>query len=110
MSLASRLKKGVAGTLLAAAATVAFASPAYAWWNPDFSYRTRTTPRAGAPGITGEVARAPVLIRLHSGNFSCKDVKPDGSGLRFVAGDDRTPLKFHIEKWSGVRSSPATKR
>jgi biopolymer transport protein ExbB len=41
-----------------------------------------------------------VLIRLHTGNFNFEDVKADGSDLRFVAGDDRTPLKFHIEKWS----------
>ena len=41
-----------------------------------------------------------MLVRLHSGNFSFKDVKADGSDLRFVAGDDRTPLKFHVEKWS----------
>src|SRR3546814_8542863 len=31
---------------------------------------------------------------------SDRDVKADGSDLRFVAGDDRTPLKFSIEKWS----------
>src|SRR3546814_8064565 len=35
-----------------------------------------------------------------TGNFSFKEVKADGSDLRFVAGDDRTPLKFSIEKWS----------
>ncbi len=100
MSVFARLKKGVAGTLLAAAATVAFASPAHAWWEADYSYRTKINLNTQAAGVTGEVARAPVLIRLHSGNFSFKDVKPDGSDLRFVAGDDRTPLKFHIEKWS----------
>ncbi|MGL3823103.1 DUF2341 domain-containing protein [Sphingopyxis sp. R3-92] len=100
MSVFTRFKKGVAGTLLAAAATVAFASPAHAWWEADYSYRTKINLNTQAAGVTGEVARAPVLIRLHSGNFSFKDVKPDGSDLRFVAGDDRTPLKFHIEKWS----------
>jgi biopolymer transport protein ExbB len=100
MSVFTRLKKGVAGGLLAAAATVAFASPAHAWWEADYSYRTKINLNTAAAGITGEVKRAPVLIRLHSGNFSFKDVKADGSDLRFVAGDDRTPLKFHIEKWS----------
>lgn len=100
MSVFTRLKKGVAGTLLAAAATVAFASPAHAWWEADYSYRTKINLNTQAAGVTGEIARAPVLIRLHSGNFSFKDVKADGSDLRFVAGDDRTPLKFHIEKWS----------
>lgn len=100
MSLVKRLKKGVVGGVLAAAALMAFASPAYAWWEPDYAYRTKINLNTSAAGITGEVARAPVLVRLHSGNFSFKDVKADGSDLRFVAGDDRTPLKFHIEKWS----------
>lgn len=92
-----RLRRGAVAIAFLAFAT---ASPALAWWESDYSYRTRINLNADAAGITGEVARAPVLVRLHSGNFSFKDVKPDGSDLRFVAGDDRTPLKFHIEKWS----------
>ncbi|MEA3390688.1 MAG: DUF2341 domain-containing protein [Pseudomonadota bacterium] len=100
MSLIKRMKKCVAGGVLAAAALTAFASPAYAWWEADYAYRTKINLNAQAAGVTGEVARAPVLVRLHTGNFSFADVKPDGSDLRFVAGDDRTPLKFHIEKWS----------
>ena len=100
MSLVKRLKKGVVGGIIAAAALTAFASPAYAWWEGDYAYRTKINLNTNAAGITGEVARAPVLVRLHTGNFSFKDVKADGSDLRFVAGDDRTPLKFHIEKWA----------
>ncbi|MBN9505346.1 MAG: DUF2341 domain-containing protein [Altererythrobacter sp.] len=99
MSLVSRLKRGaVAGAL--AFAALAAATPAHAWWNADFAFRTRINLNVAAAGVTGEVARAPVLIRLHSGNFNFADVKPDGSDLRFVAGDDRTPLKFHIESWN----------
>jgi len=100
MSLFKSFKKGAALGGIALAATVAFATPAHAWWEADYSYRTKINLNVDAAGITGEVARAPVLVRLHSGNFSFKDVKADGSDLRFVAGDDRTPLKFHIEKWS----------
>lgn len=100
MSLVKRLKKGVVGGVLAAAALTVFASPAHAWWEADYSYRTKINLNVAAAGITGEVARAPVLVRLHSGNLNFADVKADGSDLRFVAGDDRTPLKFHIEKWS----------
>lgn len=100
MSVFTRLKKSVSEGILATAAVIASASPAYAWWNGDFAYRTKLTLNTQAAGVTGEVARAPVLIRLHSGNFNFDDVKPDGSDLRFVAGDDRTPLKFHIESWS----------
>jgi biopolymer transport protein ExbB len=40
-----------------------------------------------------------VLIRLHAGNFKFESAKEDGSDLRIVAGDDKTPLKFHIEKY-----------
>ncbi|AGH51438.1 DUF2341 domain-containing protein [Sphingobium scionense] len=100
MSVIARLKKGAVAGGVALAATVAFAAPAHAWWEADYSYRTRINLNVDAAGITGEVTRAPVLVRLHSGNFSFKDVKADGSDLRFVAGDDRTPLKFHIERWS----------
>ncbi|MEG3086719.1 DUF2341 domain-containing protein [Sphingomonas sp. PB4P5] len=99
MTFSVRLRKGVVGGLLAAAALTA-ATPASAWWEPDYAYRTKINLNAQAAGVTGEVARAPVLVRLHSGNFSFKDVKADGSDLRFVGGDDRTPLKFTIEKWA----------
>lgn len=100
MSLFTRLKRAVVGGAMALAATVGFASPAMAWWDTEFAYRTRINLDTQAAGVTGEVARAPVLVRLHSGNFNFADVKADGSDLRFVAGDDRTPLKFHIERWS----------
>ena len=95
----ARARKGlVAGAVALAALTAA--TPAHAWWEADYSYRTKINLNLQAAGVTGEVARAPVLVRLHSGNFNFDDVKPDGSDLRFIAGDDRTPLKFHIEKWS----------
>jgi biopolymer transport protein ExbB len=48
---------------------------------------------------SGEVADAPVLIRLHSGNFDFISANDDGGDLRLVWGDDKTELKFHIEKW-----------
>ena len=94
-------KKGLLGGL-AAAVLIGAAAPAAAagWWQADYAYRTKINLNAQAAGVTGEVARAPVLIRLHTGNFDFADVKADGSDLRFVAGDDRTPLAFHIEKWA----------
>ncbi|SNS77143.1 DUF2341 domain-containing protein [Sphingopyxis indica] len=100
MSLFTRLKRTVVGGAMALAATVGFASPAMAWWDSEFAYRTRINIDTQAAGVTGEVMRAPVLVRLHTGNFNFADVKADASDLRFVAGDDRTPLTFHIEKWS----------
>ncbi len=94
--------KGLLGGLVAAGVLAGAAAPAAAagWWQADYAYRTKINLNVQAAGVTGEVARAPVLVRLHTGNFDFADVKVDGSDLRFVAGDDRTPLAFHIEKWA----------
>jgi biopolymer transport protein ExbB len=73
-----------------------------AWWNNDWNFRKEITfdlTPAGA-NVSGTPLDVPVLIRLHLGNFSYfNDTKPDGSDLRFVASDDKTPLKFHIERY-----------
>ncbi|MDC7810761.1 DUF2341 domain-containing protein [Sphingomonas koreensis] len=95
-----RVRRGAVAGAVALAAMTAFASPAHAWWGAEHAYRTRINLNTSAAGVTGEVARAPVLVRLHQGNFNFVDAKPDGSDLRFVAGDDRTPLKFHVESWN----------
>ncbi|MBS47306.1 MAG: MotA [Sphingobium sp.] len=103
MSILQRARKSAQKIALpGAVALTAFttASPAHAWWEADYAYRTKINLNVDAAGISGEVARAPVLVRLHSGNFNFKDVQANGADLRFVAGDDRTPLKFHVEKWS----------
>ncbi|MFX7938304.1 DUF2341 domain-containing protein, partial [Acinetobacter baumannii] len=52
--------------------------------------------------IAGAADNVPVLLRLHTGNFSFVDAKADGSDIRIVAGDDKTPLKFHIEKFDAL--------
>jgi biopolymer transport protein ExbB len=80
----------------------AWGNQARAWWNNDWSYRKEIdfdlTP-AGAD-IAGPLTDVPVLVRLSLGNFQYfNDANPDGSDLRFIAGDDKTPLKFHIEKF-----------
>ncbi|RYG20004.1 MAG: DUF2341 domain-containing protein, partial [Caulobacteraceae bacterium] len=102
MFLTARFKKGVAAGALAAMVFGAAATPVMAagWWEGDYAYRTKINLNVQGAGVSGEVARAPVLVRLHTGNFDFADVKKDGSDLRFVAGDDRTPLAFHIEKWA----------
>lgn len=100
MSMIQRVRQGAVVGAVALAAMTAFATPAHAWWGTDHAYRTRINLNTSAAGVTGEVTRAPVLVRLHQGNFNFSDAKQDGSDLRFVAGDDRTPLKFHIESWN----------
>jgi biopolymer transport protein ExbB len=79
-------------------------SPAKAWWNDDWSLRKKITIDASASGanITDPIGTTPVLIRLHVGNFRFSSAKDDGGDLRFVAGDDKTPLKHHIEKYDSL--------
>ncbi|MBC7803672.1 MAG: DUF2341 domain-containing protein [Candidatus Parcubacteria bacterium] len=91
---------------LLAAATAFFAfsvhvPSAHAWWNGDWAQRAKITLNTGEAGAAMKAAAAqvPVLVRLHSGNFDFAKAKPDGSDLRFVAADDKTPLRHHIEKW-----------
>jgi len=74
---------------------------AFAWWNDDWSYRKKITINAQG-AATEDVSRLPLLVRLHDGNFKFSDAKDDGSDLRFVAGDDKTPLKFHIDTYDGL--------
>lgn len=91
---------------LIASFTILFAalSPlaAHAWWNNDWNYRKEIvldmTPAAG--NIPGTLNDVPVLLRLHVGNFGYfPDTKPDGSDFRVIGGDDKTPLKFHVERF-----------
>jgi biopolymer transport protein ExbB len=89
---------------LAAFAMAAAPLSAQAWWNADFKQRTVITLNTGAAGVsTSEaISGAAVPLRLHSGNFDFVGAKPDGTDLRVVAGDDKTPLKFSIERFDGT--------
>ncbi len=83
---------------------LALAATAQAAWSPDWAHRARITIDTAADGVPTQsgVDGFALLIRLHTGNFSFIDAKPDGSDLRFIASDDKTPLKFHIEKFDGL--------
>jgi len=87
------------------AATLLF-SPAAAlgWWNSDWACRKpfRLDTSAAGANITEAIGTVPVLLRLHPGNFRFDAAKDDGSDLRFVAGDDKTPLKHHIERYDAL--------
>ncbi|RYD95499.1 MAG: DUF2341 domain-containing protein, partial [Sphingomonadales bacterium] len=92
--------------LITAAATAcvfaAAAAPAFAdgWWDDAFKERRKVTLDASAlKGVTGGIDRAAVLVRLHSGVLDFTQVKPDGSDLRFIGADGRTPLTYHIERF-----------
>ena len=79
---------------------------AHGWWNDAWSFRKQvdidTTPAAGSE-VSAALTNVPVLIRLHAGNFGYfSDLRENGADLRFVAGDDKTPLKYHIERFDAV--------
>jgi len=80
------------------------ASPVQARWSADWTQRVKITLNTAADGValTAAATNVPVLVRLHTGNFQFLDARPDGADLRFVAADDKTPLKFHIEKFDGI--------
>jgi biopolymer transport protein ExbB len=78
------------------------ASFAADWWDGHWNYRKEIAFDLSPTGgdVAGTATDVPILIRLHVGNFTYfGDTKPDGSDLRFVAADDKTPLKFHIERY-----------
>jgi biopolymer transport protein ExbB len=80
----------------------AWGQDARAWWNNDWEFRKEITfdlSPAGAD-IAGAPADVPVLIRLSLANFQYfADAKSDGSDFVFISGDDKTPLKYHIERF-----------
>jgi biopolymer transport protein ExbB len=77
---------------------------ALAWWDEAWPQRSRIVIDTSAAGTrTAEaLSGVPVAIRLHGGNFDFVGAKDDGSDLRVVAADDRTPLPFAVERFDPV--------
>ena len=73
---------------------------AHANWSADWPSRKQIT--INATGVTEPILQAPVVVRLHSGNFDFTSVNIDGSDIRFIAADDKTELKYFIEKFDAV--------
>lgn len=72
-----------------------------AWWNADWGYRKAITidTSAAQAAVSEDLTDIPVLVRLHTGNFAhFLDLTEGGGDIRFVAGDDKTPLQHHVEK------------
>jgi biopolymer transport protein ExbB len=90
--------------LLLLTALVIFSSPARAWWNPDWTVRKKITFDASPAGanITDPIGTAVILVRLHDGDFQFSTAKDDGSDIRFIADDDKTPLTYHVEKYDSL--------
>ncbi len=82
-----------------------FTTAASAWWNPAWSSRKTILIDTTATGmnLTTPVNDVPVLLRFHSGNFSqFLNIKDGGADFRLLAGDDKTPLKYHVEKFDAA--------
>jgi biopolymer transport protein ExbB len=84
---------------LTAAILLSSVLSAFAWWDDKWAHRRKITFDTSASGanIAETLTDAPVLVRLHSGNFTFANAKEDGADIRFVGGDDKVPLKFHKE-------------
>jgi biopolymer transport protein ExbB len=94
------MKKIVRALIIGLALMPALA--AASWWGNDWKFRKEITFDLAPTGadIPAGVGDAPVLLRLSTANFSYfGDTKPDGSDFRVIGEDDKTPLKFHIEKY-----------
>jgi biopolymer transport protein ExbB len=94
--------KGAAKLVLIAAALVPVVALAASWWSNDWKYRKEIGFDLSPTGadISGTPQDVPVLVRLSLANFSYfNDTKADGADFRLIAGDDKTPLKFHFEKY-----------
>jgi len=72
----------------------------FAAWNADWATQQKIT--IDSANVKEAVNQAPVLIRLHSGNFDFTSANVDGADLRFIAADDKTELKFSLEKYDAV--------
>jgi len=94
--------KSLAKMILVVAALTPLTAAAASWWSNDWKYRKEIGFDLTATGadISSSPQDVPVLIRLSLANFSYfNDTKADGSDFRLIAGDDKTPLKFHFEKY-----------
>ena len=71
------------------------------WWDGQWSIRKKITVDLSpqTTGIKDPVGSAVFLVRLHDGNFQFSAGKEDGSDIRFIAADDKTPLTFHLERY-----------
>jgi biopolymer transport protein ExbB len=75
-----------------------------AWSAEEWTQRTVVTLNTSTAGVAAQETQnnLAVPVRLHSGNFDFASAKPDGSDLWVMAGDNKTPLQFWVERFDGV--------
>src|SRR3974390_1185287 len=98
------VRASAVAALALALVALLWSAPAAAWWNDQWSLRKKITIDTGpsGAGVSDPIGTSPILVRLHLGNFRFGAAKEDGGDLRFVAADDKTPLKFHFEKYDSL--------
>jgi biopolymer transport protein ExbB len=97
-------KSIIFGLILTACFLLGMASGAWAWWDNNWEYRRKIAFDTTAAGsdIKDNLSDIPILIRLHSGNFNFDNAKENGSDIRFLGEDDKTPLKYHFERFDSI--------
>ncbi len=80
-------------------------SMASAWWSDDWGYKKKIS--LDAKKLQQDGVSLPedafALVRLHTGNFTFfMDLAEKGKDIRVLAEDEKTPLKFYIEKLDAV--------
>lgn len=88
-----------------AAALLSTAGTAQAWWDTAWGYRKSVTVDTSATGadVATPLSAVPVLVRLHTGNFThFLDVTERAGDIRFLASDDKTVLKHHVERFDAI--------
>jgi biopolymer transport protein ExbB len=98
------MRKALSALSIALLGSALLPTSAHAWWNGDWTHRTKVTLNTSTAGVETKDALSGVAVpvRLHSGNFDFLSAKPDGSDLRFVAADDKTPLKYVVERYDST--------
>lgn len=97
--------RNIAHWMLALASLLALNAHAADGFNAeDWKHRQKTLIDTTAEGVELKqgASQLPLALRLHTGNFPFAEAKPDGSDLRVTAGDGKTPLHFHIEKYDAT--------
>ena len=82
------------GALLLTMGVVAEEKESAEWWNSEWTVRKKIVVDAGPKGaaISDSIGTAPLLMRLHDGNFQFALAREDGSDLRFVVPGEKKEL------------------
>lgn len=89
-------------SIILATALTLLPGVSHAWWNGDWDTRKKITLNTAQVATKDNLTQTPVLVRLHTGDFDFGNVKENGGDIRFVAEDDKTVLKYHIEKFDSI--------